>query len=382
MKAPLNNQQRIYVMIKTLGYAAKHSFSDLKPFEIERCEPVANEVQIDILFCGVCHSDIHQVKNVWKNTVYPCMPGHEIVGRVVKAGASVTQHKVGDIVGVGCMVDSCNSCASCNEGLENYCDNGFIATYNGNMRTPRKENLTYGGYSETIVVREDFVLRIPVGMDAAASSPLMCAGVTTYSPLKHWKVGPGTKVGVAGLGGLGHMAVKLAVAMGAEVSVITTSPDKSADAKKLGAKQVILSEDKESMKQHERSLDFILSTIPVPHDVNPYMTLLKRDGTLTVVGCIAPLTKAIDLSKMIPDRKSLGTSLIGSIAETQEVLDFCAKHNIVSDIKIIDIDNLGDAFAEIENGEIDFRYVINMASLKGKKAQDATFVDKALELIS
>ena len=369
-------------MIKTLGYAAKHSFSDLKPFEIERREPTANEVQIDILFCGVCHSDIHQVKNVWKNTVYPCMPGHEIVGRVVKAGASVTKHKVGDLVGVGCMVDSCNSCASCNEGLENYCENGFTATYNGNLRTPSKENLTYGGYSENIVVREDFVLRIPAGMDAAAASPLMCAGVTTYSPLKHWKVAPGTKVGVAGLGGLGHMAVKLAVAMGAEVSVITTSPDKSADAKKLGVKQVILSEDKDSMKQHERSLDFILSTIPEPHDVNPYMTLLKRDGTLTVVGCIAPLSKVVDLSKMIPDRKSLGTSIIGSITETQEVLDFCSKHNIVSDIKIIDIDAIGDAFAEIENGEIDFRYVIDMATLKGKKAEDATFVDKAMELVS
>ena len=369
-------------MIKTLGYAAKHSFSDLKPFEIERREPAANEVQIDILFCGVCHSDIHQVKNEWKNTIYPCMPGHEIVGHVVKAGASVTRHKVGDLVGVGCMVDSCHSCESCNEGLENYCENGFIATYNGNMHTPSKENLTYGGYSENIVVREDFVLRIPAGMDAAAASPLMCAGVTTYSPLRHWKVGSGTKVGVIGLGGLGHMAVKLATAMGAEVSLITTSPDKSADAKKLGAKQVILSKDENSMKQHERSLDFILSTIPQPHDVNPYMTLLKRDGTLTVVGCIAPLTKAMDLSKMIPNRKSLGTSLIGSIAETQEVLDFCAEHNIVSDIKIIDIDTLSEAFSEIDKGEIDFRYVIDMATLKGKKAEDATLVDKALELFS
>lgn len=368
-------------MKKTLGYAAKHSFSDLKLFEIVQRDPAANEVQIEILFCGVCHSDIHQVKNEWKNTIYPCMPGHEIVGRIVTTGASVTRHKVGDLVGVGCMVDSCHHCESCNQGLENYCENGFLATYNGNMRKPTQENLTYGGYAESIVVREDFVLRIPAGMDAASAAPLMCAGVTTYSPLRHWKVGPGTKVGVVGLGGLGHMAIKLATAMGADVSLITTSPDKSSDAQKLGAKKIILSENENSMKQHERSLDFILSTIPQPHDINPYMALLRRDGTLTVVGCIAPLTKVIDLSKMIPDRKSIGTSLIGSTTETQEVLDFCAEHNIVSDIKIISIDSIEDVFEKIIKGEPSFRYVIDMATLKGKVFEETTFIDKAIESV-
>lgn len=224
-------------MTKVIGYAAQHSFSSLKPFAIERREPLANDIQVEILYCGVCHSDIHQVKNEWKNTVYPCMPGHEIIGRVTKIGSKVTKFKVGDIAGIGCMVDSCHHCEYCQKGLEQYCQEGFTATYNGNMRTPSKENLTFGGYSSSMVVREDFVLKIPSNLDPASAAPLLCAGITTYSPLKHWKVGKGTKVGVVGLGGLGHMAVKLAKAMGAEVTVITSSQKKSKRAMELGAKK-------------------------------------------------------------------------------------------------------------------------------------------------
>jgi uncharacterized zinc-type alcohol dehydrogenase-like protein len=368
-------------MTKVLGYAAKHSFSDLKPVEITRRAPTANDIQIDVLFCGVCHSDVHQVKNEWKNTIYPCMPGHEIVGRVTAVGPAVMKFKKGDLVGVGCMVDSCHHCQACEEHLENYCENGFTATYNGNMRTPKEENQTYGGYSESIVVREDFVLRLPEGMDPASAAPLMCAGVTTWSPMRHWKVGPGTKMGVVGFGGLGSTAIKLAKALGAEVTVITTSKDKTDDAKRLGVKAVVVSDDKDAMKAYARSLDFILSTIPQPHDINLYIPLLKRDGVITVVGCIAPLTKPLDLSTMIPDRKSVGTSLIGSIAETQEVLDFCAKHRIAATIKVITVDELNDAFKSIDNGDVDYRFVIDMASLKGKKAED-TLLDKVTELVN
>jgi alcohol dehydrogenase (NADP+) len=356
-------------MVKIVGYAAKHSFSSLKPFSIERSEPTENEIQIEILFCGVCHSDVHQVRNEWHNTVYPCMPGHEIVGRVTKVGRKVTKFKLGDIAGVGCMVDSCHHCESCKEGLEQYCDNGFLGTYNGNMRTPSKDNLTFGGYSSAIVVREDFVLKIPANLDPASAAPLMCAGITTYSPMRHWKVGKNTKVGIIGLRGLGHMAVKLAVAMGADVTVITEKKEKAAHAKRLGAKNVIISTDKKEMESNSKTLDFILSTIPQTHDANPYIALLKRDGVLTIVGCIAPLKSALDLSKMIPDRKSLGTSLIGGIAETQEVLDFCSIHNIAPDIKIISIDQINDAFEQLNKGEIDFRYVIDMSSLKGKQEE-------------
>lgn len=362
-------------MSTVMGYAAKHSFSSLKPFLIERREPAENEVEIQILYCGVCHSDIHQVRNEWKNTVYPCMPGHEIVGRVTRAGSKATKFKTGDIVGVGCMIDSCHQCESCKGGLEQYCEEGFLGTYNGNMRTPTKENLTFGGYSSSIVVREDFVLRIPPNLDPAAACPLLCAGITTYSALRHWKVDKGTKVGVIGLGGLGHIAIKLAVAMGAEVTLITTSSDKAGDARRLGAKRTILSTDHKEMQGGERSLDFILSTIPQPHDANPYIALLKRDGTLAVVGCIAPLKGSLDLSKMIPDRKSLGTSLIGGIAETQEVLDFCGAHGIVADIKVIPIDSINEAFEKVDNGDIDFRYVVDMLTLEGKQVEEG-FLNK------
>lgn len=354
-------------MVHAIGYAAKTSSSELKPYEFERRQPKANDVLIDIQYCGICHSDVHQARNEWKNTVYPCMPGHEIIGVVQAVGSSVTKFSEGDLVGVGCMVDSCHECTNCKEGLEQYCEKGFLATYNGNGREPSKENLTYGGYSNKIVVREDFVLRIPKNLAPEIAGPILCAGVTTYSPLKYWKVGPGTKVGVVGIGGLGNMAVKLAVAMGAEVTAITSHAAKEKDARNMGAKHVILSSDSEAMKKGEKSLDFILSTIPQPHDANPFFSLLKRDGTLTVVGCIAPLTKPIDLSQLIMDRRKMGTSLIGSIEETQEVLDFCAKHNIGPDTKLIGVEEINEAFNQVDKGEVDYRFVIDMSSIEGKE---------------
>jgi uncharacterized zinc-type alcohol dehydrogenase-like protein len=358
-------------MKKTIGYAVKHAISDLRPMSIERRDPEANDVSIDILFCGVCHSDVHQAKNEWKNTVYPCMPGHEIIGRVAARGAAVSKFKVGDLVGVGCMVDSCRECKSCREGLEQYCEKGFLATYNGNMRTPSEDNHTYGGYSASIVVREDFVLRIPGNLDPAAAAPILCAGVTTFSPMRHWGVGTGTELGIVGLGGLGQMAVKLGRALGATVTVLTTSKEKKEDALRLGATRVVLSTDEADMKGSAATLDFVLSTIPQPHDANLYMPLLKRDGIYTVVGCLAPLKLPLDVSKMVTDRRSLGTSLIGSLAETQDVLDFCGKNGIVSEIEVIPIDQVNDAFKQIDRGEIDFRYVIDMASIHGKREDDS-----------
>lgn len=354
-------------MIKAIGYAAKSSSSDLKPFEFERKNPKSNEIQVDIMFCGVCHSDIHQVKNEWKNTNYPCMPGHEIVGAVVKVGDDVKKFKVGDFAGIGCIVSSCGKCDACKSGQENYCEKGATGTYNGNMREPQKEENTFGGYSNTIVIREDFALRIPKNMDPAAAAPLMCAGVTTFSPLTKWNVGKGTQVGVVGLGGLGHMAVQLAVAMGAEVTVITTSPEKRQDAIKYGAKKLINSNESEEMKKNERSLDFILSTIPEEHDINPYIDLLKRDGTICVVGCLVPLEKPIDMSKMIMDRRSLASSVIGNIKETQDVLDFCAQREIQPFIKVIGVDEIKEAYEQIEANKADFRYVLDLSTLEGKK---------------
>ncbi len=364
-------------MTTAIGYAAKSASSDLKPFEFERRTPAATDVAIDILYCGVCHSDVHQARNEWKNTVYPCLPGHEIVGRVKSVGNAVTKFKIGDLVGVGCMVDSCHDCESCQEGLENYCSDaeGFLATYNGKMRKPSKDNLTYGGYSDHIVVREDFVLRIPDNLDVTKVAPLLCAGITTYSPLKHWKVGTGSKVGVIGMGGLGHTAIKIAAAMGATVTLITRSPEKADDARKIGANNVIISTDAKTMQAHASHFDFILSTIPQPHDINLYLPLLKRDGTITVVGCIAPLTKPVNLALMVPDRKSIGTSLIGGIAETQEMLDFCSQHNIVPLTKTIPIDDVNMVFDKLNEGAVDFRYVIDIATIKGK-TEDKSLLEK------
>ena len=365
-------------MIDAIGYAANHSFSRLKPLTFERAPAGAGEVEIEILFCGVCHSDVHQAKNEWSNTVYPCMPGHEISGRVRTVGQGVTRYKAGDLVGVGCMIDSCRSCEPCQSGDEQYCEgpNSWLATYNGPMLPSSKattgDNMygrdnTYGGYSDVIVVREEYVVRIPDGLDPAAAAPIQCAGVTTWSPMKHWGTKAGDKVGVIGLGGLGHMAVKLARALGAEVTVFTTSSDKEGAAAALGAAHVEL--EKDATKQMEKMaatggrFDLILSTVPEKHDVNPFVVLLKRDATLVVVGALEPLAP-VDNQQVAFHRRSVAGSLIGSIAEQQEVLDFCAQHGIAPEIEIIPIQQINHAFKKIESGDVRFRYVIDMASLK------------------
>jgi len=353
-------------MIPALGYATKTSRGKLKPYEFTRHNPKPDEVLIAIRYCGVCHSDVHQARNEWQNTNYPCMPGHEIIGSVEKVGSKVTKFKEGDVVGVGCMIGSCKQCDACREGLEQLCARGATATYNGNMRNPQPKQNTFGGYSNKIVVHQDFVLSIPKNLEAEAVAPILCAGITTYSPLRQWKAGPGKKVGVIGIGGLGHVAIKLAKAMGAEVTAITGTKSKMADARRIGADHVIYSEDKKAMKNGEHSLDLILSTIPQAHDVNPYIELLKRDGVLTIVGCLVPLSEPLDMSKMVMDRRTLATSVIGGIAETQEVLEFCAQHNILPDTKLIGIDQINDAFDDLDHGDVDFRYVIDMSSLEGR----------------
>jgi alcohol dehydrogenase (NADP+) len=351
-------------MTKTIGYAAESATAPLKPIQFDRREPGAEDVELDILYCGVCHSDIHQVRNEWHNTVYPCLPGHEIVGRVRQVGPQVTKFKVGDLAGVGCMVDSCQECHPCQHGEENYCEGskGWTATYNGPQK-PDGTN-TYGGYSNSIVVKESFVLKIPENLDLKAVAPILCAGVTTYSPLRHWNVQAGQKIGVVGLGGLGDMAVKLAVAMGAHVVGFTTSPEKEADFRRLGAEDVIISTDKEAMSKYASSFDLILSTIPTKHDINPYIQLLKHDATIVLVGALEPL-EPIDHSQVAFHRRSISGSLIGSIAETQAVLDFCSQHNIISDVETIAIDGINEAFDRMMNGEVKYRFVIDMASLKG-----------------
>ncbi|RPD45096.1 NAD(P)-dependent alcohol dehydrogenase [Paracnuella aquatica] len=351
--------------IKSRGYGVKNSvFTRLKPIDFERQAPGADEVLIDILYCGVCHSDLHQVANDWDNTVYPCIPGHEIIGRVVSAGASVTKYKAGDIVGVGCMIDSCGTCPSCSDGLEQYCEGpkGWTATYNGPIK-PDGTN-TFGGYSNNIVVKESFVLRIPEALDISRAAPILCAGITTYSPLRHWKVGAGSKVAIVGLGGLGHMGVQLAKAMEASVTVITTSKEKESEAKALGAHNILLSEDKDAMTAAEASFDLILITIPDPFDVNPYVSLLKRDGTIVTVGLLGPYKKPVVNMEVAMKRRSLSASLIGGIAETQEVLDFCAEHNIMPEVEMIPIQDINKAFKKMQEGEVRFRYVIDMQSLK------------------
>ncbi len=351
-------------MIKATGYATADAQTPLTSFDFERREPGPKDVQIDILYCGVCHSDLHQVRNEWGNTIYPCLPGHEIIGRVSQIGPEVTKYKVGDTVGVGCMVDSCQQCEACRQGLEQYCEgpNSFTATYNGPFK-PDGSN-TFGGYSDTIVVFEDFVLRIPESLELQSAAPLLCAGVTTYSPLRHWKIGPGEKVGIVGIGGLGHMAIQLASAMGAEVTAFTTSPSKEADAKRLGASHVVLSTDKDAMSKYESKLDYVLLTIPDPVDVNPYVQLLKRDGTLTIVGVLAPLEPGVNNNYMAMGRRSVAGSLIGGIPETQEVLDFCAKHSITSDVEVIPIQDINTAYERMKKGDVKYRFVIDMASVK------------------
>ena len=364
-------------MIQALGYAAKHSYSRLKPIAFEREEAGPDEIEMEVLFCGVCHSDIHQVKNEWSNTVYPCMPGHEVVGRVTRTGANASRHKVGDIVGVGCMIDSCRQCEPCTGGDQNYCEgpNSWLATYNGPMQPAAaaggtniygRDN-TYGGYSTVLVVKEDFALRIPEGLDPKVAAPILCAGVTTYSPLKHWGVKAGENVGVIGFGGLGDMAVKLARAMGANVTVFTTTEEKLAEAERLGVTGV-LATDKKALGKFKNHFDFMLSTIPEKHDINPFTPLMKRDTTIAVVGALEPL-KAINNQEMIMHRKSAAGSLIGNLADTQEVLDFCAEKGIGPDIEVIAIQDINDAYKKVEKGDVRFRYVIDMETLKREAAE-------------
>ena len=354
-------------MLKTKAYGATGSvFNSLSEMEIERQAPKADEVHIDILYCGVCHSDLHQVKNDWHNTIYPCVPGHEIIGRVIEAGSGVTKFKVGDVVGVGCMIDSCGVCPACQEKEENYCEGpvNWTATYNGYMKPQNQDFNTFGGYSTNITVKESFVLRIPDSLDIKAAAPILCAGVTTYSPMKHWNVGPGQRVAVVGIGGLGHMAVQLARALGATVTAVTREKEKQAAAERLGAHEVLISSDMAAMKAHELKFDFIIITIPDAFDVNDYVTLAKRDGVITTVGLLGPYKTPLDNMEVAIHRRSVSGSLIGSIAETQEVLDFCAEHNILPEVEMIKMQDINEAFDKMMDAEVRFRYVIDMASLK------------------
>ena len=343
------------------AFGTNEPTSDLKEMAINRREVGVRDVEIDILFCGVCHSDLHTARNEWGGTIYPNVPGHEIVGRITEIGRDVTKFNTGDLVGVGCMVDSCRECESCKEGLEQYCEKGNIGTYNGQEKQLNQQ--TFGGYSERVVVDEDFVLHVPRNLDPAAAAPLLCAGITTYSPLNHWNVGPGTQVGIVGIGGLGHMGVKIAKAMGAHVVVITTSLSKKEDAQRLGADEVILSTDQDQMSKNKGRLDFILDCVSAQHDINAYLGLLKRDGSLTLVGAPEhPLPVAA--FSLILSRKSFSGSMIGGIAETQEMLDFCGKHNITSDIEIIKIQDINSAYDRLLKGDVKYRFVIDMNSLK------------------
>jgi uncharacterized zinc-type alcohol dehydrogenase-like protein len=355
-------------MLKTQGYAAQSATTPLGPFSFERREPGPHDVQIEILFCGVCHSDLHTVRNEWPGTVYPMVPGHEIVGRVVRTGGEVSKFKEGDLAAVGCLVDSCRHCASCAEGLEQYCENGSTGTYGGVEKETGQP--TRGGYSDKIVVNEEFVLRVSDKLDPAAAAPLLCAGITTWSPLRHWKVGPGQKVGIVGLGGLGHMGVKLAHALGARVVLFTTSPGKAEDARRLGADEVVVSRNPEEMAQHMGSFDFILNTVAAPHDLDAFLVLLKRDGAMVLVGAPGEPHPSPTVFNLIMGRRTLAGSLIGGLPETQEMLDFCAEHGIVSDVEIIPIQQINEAYERMLKGDVKYRFVIDMASLEGEK-QDA-----------
>jgi len=350
-------------MFQVRAFGVRDATSAVVPFQIERREPGPFDVQIDILYSGICHSDLHQAHNDWGGSLYPMVPGHEIVGRVVAVGSEVSKFRLGDLAGVGCMVDSCRSCSACRADLEQYCEQGGpTVTYNGRERN--SERLTFGGYSEQIVVDEHFVVKVSEKLDLKAVAPLLCAGITTYSPLRHWKVGPGQKVGVIGLGGLGHMGVKFAKALGAHVVMITTSPDKGRDAQHLGADDVLLSRDADAMAAQAGTFDFLLNTIPVSHDANPYMALLKRDAAMVMVGLLTPLDPPLQGGQLIMGRKSLSGSAIGGMAETQEMLDFCAEHGIVADVEMIDMAQVNEAWARVAKNDVKYRFVIDMASVK------------------
>ena len=352
-------------MYKAKVYSASSATSPLASTTIARRDPSADDVQIEILFCGICHSDLHQARNEWKEvmpTVYPCVPGHEIVGRVTKVGPAVTKFKVGDLAAVGCLVDSDGACPECKAGLEQFCPH---PTFTYNMPDKHLGGVTYGGYSDSIVVKEHFVLRVPSNLDLAGAAPLLCAGITTYSPLRHWGVTKGKKVGVVGLGGLGHMGVKLAHAMGAHVVVFTTSPGKKEDALRLGADEVVISKDANEMAKHAGSFNFILDAVAAQHDINAYINMLARDGNITLVG--AP-EKPLPLAafSLIMGRRSLSGSPIGGIAETQEMLDFCSQHNIVADVEVIPIQKVNEAYERLLKSDVKYRFSIDMASLKAE----------------
>ncbi|MGE5519389.1 MAG: NAD(P)-dependent alcohol dehydrogenase [Candidatus Dadabacteria bacterium] len=347
-------------MNKTKAYAAYDSSSPLRDYQLERRDLHADDVQIEILYCGVCHTDIHQVRNEWGGSMYPMVPGHEIVGWVTAIGSAVTKFKTGDLAGVGCLVDSCRECDKCKEGLEQFCENGSVGTYNSKEKDGK--TITYGGYSKLIVTREDFVLKVSDKLDLKAVAPLLCAGITTYSPLRHWKVGKGHKVGVLGLGGLGHMAVKFASSFGAEVTMLSHSPSKEADAKRLGAHRFALTSDPKTLTSLKKYFDFIIDTVSAPHDYNVYLNLLDTDGIMICVG--APPAPAQVLGfNLIGERRSIAGSLIGGIPETQEMLDYCAEHNIVSDVEMIPMQDINTAYERMMKGDVKYRFVIDLASL-------------------
>ncbi len=343
------------------AYGTEAADADLKQFNIDRRAVTAQDIEIDILFCGVCHSDLHFARNDWGMTQFPVVPGHEIVGRVTQVGGGVSKHKVGDLVAVGCLVDSCRTCSNCKDGLEQYCPE-WVGTYGGFDK--HLNTATHGGYSETIVVDEEFVLRVPENLDQAGIAPVLCAGITTWSPLRHWNVGKDSKVAVIGLGGLGHMAIKLAHALGAHVTLFSRSTNKIDDAKALGADEVIISTDDAQMEQAMGRFDLILDTVPYAHDFNPYIGTLNVNGTLVILGYLGPLDPALVTVPMIMGRKAVAGSLIGGIAETQELLDFCGEHNITSDVEVIDMQNINEAYERMLKSDVKYRFVIDMKSLK------------------
>ncbi|RYY39156.1 MAG: NAD(P)-dependent alcohol dehydrogenase [Chitinophagaceae bacterium] len=347
-------------MSQTKAYAAFDAATPLRDFSLERRAPGPHDVQIEILYCGVCHSDIHQVRNEWGNSMYPMVPGHEIVGRVSAVGNHVKKFKVGDLAGVGCLVDSCRECPKCKQGLEQYCENGSVGTYNALERDGKTP--TYGGYSKQIVTNEEFVLKVSEKLDLKAVAPLLCAGITTWSPLRHWKVGKGHKIGVLGLGGLGHMAVKFAASFGAEVTMLSHSPSKEADARRLGAHRFALTSSPESLKSLSGYFDFIIDTVSAPHDYNVYLNLLNTNGTMICVGA-PPAPAQVAIFNLIMQRRSIAGSLIGGIPETQEMLDYCAEHGIVSDVEMIAMNEVNEAYERMMKGDVKYRFVIDLATL-------------------
>jgi len=349
--------------MKTTGFAATSTTSPLAPFDFERRELRPNDVAMEVLYCGVCHSDVHQARNDWGWSQYPMVPGHEIIGRVIGVGSGAVRHKIGDYVAVGCMVDSCQRCDQCRKGFEQLCRKGNVQTYNDTDRFSCEPSApTFGGYSKHLVAREEFVLRVPEGLDLSKAAPLLCAGITTYSPLRTWNIGPGSRVGVIGLGGLGHMAVKLASAMGADVTVLSRTPDKEADALALGASRLLVSSDKQAMERAASTFELIIDTVPVKHDLNPYMPLLDVDSTLVLVGQVGPLEEPSTVP-MIMGRRRIAGSPIGGIAQTQEMLDFCAKTGVLPDVEMIRMDEINKAFGRLERADVRYRFVIDMATL-------------------